>query len=118
MTSRTLNRLMIFNEDNQLDEEEQKRNLNLAFESYGKARQLREESKNIENLHYSMDDGFVNGRQKELYARRMAELRRDGWWSPDNPDDLRWFDTQTTLERTKQAALKGILVKCTVEWST
>ena len=39
MTSRTLNRILKFNEDNQLEVEDQLRNLNLAFESYAKPRQ-------------------------------------------------------------------------------
>ena len=118
MTSRTLNRILTFNEDNQLEVEDQLRNLNLAFESYAKARRARDEYKRIDDLRYAMDDRFVNARKKAMLAQKMAELRREGLWSPDNPENLRWFDWNTTLARKNQVEQEGIIVRCAVEWST
>ena len=92
--------------------------LNLAFESYAKARQVRDAYRKIDNLHYAMDDRFSNARQKATLAQRMAELRREGLWSPDNPEHLRWFDWDTTLARHIQVDQEGIILRCAVEWST
>ena len=63
--------------------------MSLAFESYAKARHARDAYKRIDNVHYAMDDRFVNARQKAELARRMAELSREGLWSSDNPAHLR-----------------------------
>ena len=115
MAVRTLQLLMRFNQDNALEEEDQKRNLNLAFESYANPRRLRDKYQKHMRL---ADDRWNHGAVIARARARMAELERVGQWQPNNPEDIRGFDRATTLERKVQAGQEGILVNCTVEWST
>jgi len=118
MTQEQRDRIRSFNHLNQLDNAVQMHNLNLAFESYARARQARDEYQRLNHLHYALDDRFVNDRQRAELAREMARLERRGLWNPDNPSNLPWFDDNTTLQIRIQVEQQGVIVRCSVEWST
>ena len=89
MTQEQRKRIRAFNHLNQLEYAGQMHNLNHALESYARARRARDDYQRIYHLHYTLDDRFVNDRQRAELAQQMARLERQGLWSPDNPASLR-----------------------------
>ena len=107
--------LIRWNRENGLNQDEQWRNVNHAFESYTRARRIYDGS-NLYRENYSrLRWDLFQQAEANMWQDKYDELERT--WPPERTWDEAWFDEETTKARKIEGEQLGIKVECEVEWS-
>jgi hypothetical protein len=107
--------LKAMNKSYQLSEDQQRHNVNVAYESYARARRIRDKAVKYQITRDRWDERFYQSERRKWIERLRTLI---GVWEPERPEKYRWLGWEETKERRIDADRYGILVNCEVDWST